>query len=370
MHFVITRRAPLDTPDGINISIFSLADALQADGHRVTMVSATESDPARLRELYGIRNVPSICSLSSRRGWDGSYRRLFGPWLRRGRRAVDALAPDLVIVNGALPLRFQAPSCVVSHDLEQRFDFLGPIRTIYKRWTYRLATFVVATCTEVQELLSREIGLPARRITVIPTCFDLTVYRSLPLVDRMPAILHMGTVEYKNPAATVRAFAEMRYPARLYITGGQDRQLQTELQGLPRDVRDRIELLGYVPSDALRRLLAGVRVVSVPSQYSVPVASPSVIEAFASSTPVIASRSISRDVITHDLNGYVSSLDPADMAARFDQLMADDSAWSRLSEAALETSARFSSRAVAERYASLAETARGARSSRRSPRFC
>ncbi len=138
MHFVITRRAPLDTADGINISIFSLADALHDAGHRVTMLSATATDPRRVRELYGVRNLPAIRSLSSHRGWDGSYRRLFGPWLRRGRRTVDALAPDFIIINGALPLRFGAPSCVVSHDLEERFDRFGPMRITYKRWTYRL----------------------------------------------------------------------------------------------------------------------------------------------------------------------------------------------------------------------------------------
>jgi hypothetical protein len=33
MHMVMTRREALDDPDGIDISLFSMADALQESGH-------------------------------------------------------------------------------------------------------------------------------------------------------------------------------------------------------------------------------------------------------------------------------------------------------------------------------------------------
>ena len=79
MHLAITRRAPLDTPDGINISIFALGDALVAAGHRVSYVCATQSDPDELRRLYGIGFTPEVVALSSNRGWDGNYRRLITP---------------------------------------------------------------------------------------------------------------------------------------------------------------------------------------------------------------------------------------------------------------------------------------------------
>lgn len=357
MHLAITRRAPLDTPDGINISIFALGDALVAAGHRVTYVAATESDPAELRELYGIAHTPAVVALSTRRGWDGSYRRLLTPWLLHGRRAIGRLQPDYVIVNGAIPIPFPAPSCVVSHDLEHRLSSLGSVRTIYKRLTYRLATHVVATCTEIRDLLSAEIGTPATSIEVIPTCFELSGYRGLPLHEREPAILHMGTVGYKNPSATIQAFAALRTPARLYVTGRVDDALSAELDRLPAAVRERIELLGFVDAGVLRDLLARVRLVSVPSRYSVPVASPSVIEAFASATPVVAGSSISRDVLVDGENGrVVQDAEPGAMAGRMDELLQDDVLWSRLSQAALERSADFSARTVANRYLRMARS--------------
>ena len=353
MHLAITRRAPLDTPDGINISIFALGDALVAAGHQVSYVCATESDPDELRRLYGINFTPDVVALSSRRGWDGDYRRLVMPWVRHGRRAISRLRPDYTIINGALPVPLPGRSCVVSHDLERRMA--GVIRTLYKRVTYALADDIVATCTEVRDLLALELRRPPATIGIIPTCFDLTGYRGLPLAERECAILHMGTVAYKNPAATLAAFAALETPARLYLTGRVDDALRALIDTLPGSVRDRIELSGFVDAVELRDLLGRVRLVSVPSVYSVPVASPSVIEPFASATPVVAGDSISRDVLVDGVNGaVVPGAEPLAMARRMDELLGDDDRWARLSAAALERSRTFNAPAVARRYLELA----------------
>jgi glycosyltransferase involved in cell wall biosynthesis len=98
-----------------------------------------------------------------------------------------------------------------------------------------------------------------------------------------------------------------------------------------------------------------VRVVSVPSNYAVPVASPSVIEPFASATPVVAGDSISRDVLEDGVNGaVVRGAEPLAMARRIDELLTDDALWTRLSAAALERSRAFGADAVARRYLELA----------------
>jgi glycosyltransferase involved in cell wall biosynthesis len=357
VHLAITRRAPLDTPDGINISIFALGDALVRAGHRVSYVCATQSDPEELRRLYGIGFTPEIVALSSRRGWDGNYRRLITPWIRHGRRAIGRLDPDYTIINGALPLPLPGRSCVVSHDLERRMA--GGARRLYKRITYSFADDVVATCSEIRDLLGGELGRSPSRIAVIPTCFDLSGYSGRPLAEREATILHMGTVDYKNPRATLAAFAALRTPARLVLTGKVDDALRATIDAFPAGVRERIELPGFVDAAELRDLLGRVRVVSVPSVYSVPVASPSVIEPFASGTPVVAGDSISRDVLNDGVNGaVVAGAEPLAMARRIDELLTDDELWSRLSAAALERSRDFGAEAVARRYLELA-TARG-----------
>jgi glycosyltransferase involved in cell wall biosynthesis len=355
MHLAITRRAPLDTPDGINISIFALGDALVAAGHRVSYVCATESDPDELRRLYGINFDPEVVALSRNRGWDGNYRRLITPWIRHGRQAIARLKPDYTIINGALPFPLPGGSCVVSHDLERRMASLGATRRLYKRITYGFASDIVATCTEIRDLLAEELKRPPSRIRVIPTCFDLSGYAGRPLAEREPTILHMGTVDYKNPRATLAAFAALETPARLVVTGKVDDELRATIDALPDGVRERIALPGFVDAAELRDLLGRVRVVSVPSVYSVPVASPSVIEPFASATPVVAGDSISRDVLEDGVNGaVVRGAEPMGIARRLDELLTDDALWSRFSTAALERSRTFGAEAVARRYVDLA----------------
>jgi hypothetical protein len=48
MHIVITRRAALDYPGGINIFIFSLAYQFIRNGHQVTVVGSSIDDDANI----------------------------------------------------------------------------------------------------------------------------------------------------------------------------------------------------------------------------------------------------------------------------------------------------------------------------------
>ena len=210
----------------------------------VSYVCATTSDPEELRRLYGIAFTPEVVALSSNRGWDMDYRRLITPWILHGRGAIRRLRPDYTIINGALPMPLPGRSCVVSHDLELRMARLGGTRRLYKRLTYSFSDDIVATCSEIRDLLAVELRRPASRIGVIPTCFDLSGYMGLPLAEREPTILHMGTIDYKNPQATLAAFAALQTPARLVLTGKVDDALRTTIDRLPPEVRGRIELPG------------------------------------------------------------------------------------------------------------------------------
>lgn len=63
MRIILTRREGLDTPDGINIFLFSLAEALLEMGHEVVVVSSAQSDRNKLREYYPVRRWPEIVPL-------------------------------------------------------------------------------------------------------------------------------------------------------------------------------------------------------------------------------------------------------------------------------------------------------------------
>jgi len=182
LRVVIIRRAALDTPDGINIFIFSLAQALVSKGHEVFIVRTTLRDPERISELYGISRHIEVMALAREDSFNHRYMRVAARWFLAGRPMVDRLRPDLTIVNGPLPMSFAGRNCVVAHDLERRFERLGPVRTTYKAITYGRSRHLVATCTEIKWALVGQLGMESHRISVVPTCIDLTAYSGRPLL--------------------------------------------------------------------------------------------------------------------------------------------------------------------------------------------
>jgi glycosyltransferase involved in cell wall biosynthesis len=353
MRFALTRREALDTPDGINIFLFSLAEALLERGHEVVVVSSARTDRDLLREYYSLARWPDIVSLGMHQSVQ--YPHSLSAWLTKGRSVLRSMDPDLVIVNGAVPLRLDALTCTVSHDAEKRLGRFPFLRTAYKRFCYAKCDVVVATCEEVRAALSVDLRMQPAQIKVIPTCVKLSSYIQRPLRERENAILHMGTVDYKNPASSIKAFAAMAsIDKKLYLTGRPTDEIKDLIQSLPSGTRGRIELLGYVAAPKLIELLGTVKVVSVPSIYAVPVASPTVIEALASGTPVVGSPSISREVLSDGVNGFVRA--PADhlsMARAYEALLNDEQLWSRMAVEAVISSKLFSAYRVADLYLGL-----------------
>jgi glycosyltransferase involved in cell wall biosynthesis len=231
-------------------------------------------------------------------------------------------------------------------------------RTAFKRFCYGKSDLIVATCDEVRDALGRDLGIALNRIAVIPTCVRLDTYVNRPFSARENAILHMGTVDYKNPLATLRAFSRTGVgDARLYITGKPTDELKQELAGMPEEIRSRVELPGYVSSARLLELLGSVKIVSVPSNYVAPVASPTAIEALASGTPVVASMSISRQVLADGVTGFLRDSSDADAyASACRALLTNDQLWNTCSHNALQAAQAFSAGRVANLYLQLAET--------------
>ena len=259
-----------------------------------------------------------------------SYEGLTVGWLANGARMIERHRPDLVINNGALPFAVKAHSCNVAHDLgwagPRRFD---AIRRRYKRYAYALCDDIVATCSEIRDGLADQLGARRERIRCILPCVDLAAYPAARLEVREDAILHTGTAGYKNPAATVRAFALLdRRSTRLHVEGEITADLRRQVRDLPAATRARIELHGELSADLVRRLLGSVRVAAFPTRYAVPTASATVIEAVAAGTPIAGSTSISRDVLRHERNG-LACRDDVELAAAFGRLLSNDDSWSR-----------------------------------------
>src|SRR5690348_8132548 len=96
MKIVLTRREALDTPDGINLFLFTLAEALLHRGHEVVIVSSAASDPAKLRTFYPLRRWPEVVPLGNHTSVH--YSRSLTAWLSKGKQTIRDLRADMVIV--------------------------------------------------------------------------------------------------------------------------------------------------------------------------------------------------------------------------------------------------------------------------------
>jgi len=358
MRFLITRRERLDFPDGINISIFSLAKALRAAGHEVHFLTTSRCDKTKIADFFEFHEADAIHSLTDKRSEDLSRLDPLFLWIKPARAIIRRLQPDAIILNGALPVRLPAPTAAVSHDLERQGRRVGInldlARILYKWLAYRRVDRVVVTCSELLPSLARELGLNPAAITIIPTCFNTSEYAGRPLPERRNAILHIGTALYKNPGGAVAAFARMKNPrTELLIVGQKNAELERLIAGQPPAVGARIHVTGFLSMAELRGLLGSVRAVIVPSTYAVPVASPSAIEPLLAGTPIVCSSSISRDVVGEGAGLVVDVGDPGQVGAALDLLAGDDAAWTRMSAATAGVAERFSATRVAESYVRL-----------------
>jgi glycosyltransferase involved in cell wall biosynthesis len=351
MRVVLTRREALDSHDGVNIFMVALGQALSGLGHDVKLVVGSLRSEAEYRRLLAPRVDLPILALSS-----GSLTGLASAvaWLR-AKQAIDRFRPDLVIHNESVPLPLRGLVVQVVHDLEPRSGRLAPIWRSIRRFSTRRSHYVVATTTELRDELVRDLGMPPHQLMVIPKCIDLQAYQGASASARERAILHSGTLPYKDPEATIRAFGALNDPSvALYVAGDITRPLQEAVTALPDQLRARVTLLGDVDGRALRALHGRVRVAAFPTRYTIPVASATVMEAVASGTPVVGSARISRDVLADGVNGLVVDTTPGAMAVALGAVLNDDALWSTLSAGAARTVQRFDAGRVARQYIELA----------------
>jgi len=353
MKIVLTKRTPFSKPDGISHFLFSLANELIARGHEVVGVTTKDPDKDRIAERFSYPHLPRITTLTEAAG--KGYLFEVQTWLENGSREIASHRPDLIVVNGAVPCHYTAPSVTVAHDADgQSFPgvlWLWP-RRVYKAVTYRRTDRLITTCSELVPQVARDAFFPVDKIEVIPTCITPELYHPRPLQERKPYIIHMGMQRYKNPLATIQAFLPFADRATLSIVGKITSKVRRYVDSLPLHQKSKIELPGIVSSDELKRLLEMARVVSVPSRYDIPVASPTVLEAFAAHTPVVSSPCVSRDIFEHGVNGLLADQESEYIRA-FEVLLSDDAKWQVLSKGAANTVYRFSAASIADRYLTL-----------------
>jgi glycosyltransferase involved in cell wall biosynthesis len=250
----------------------------------------------------------------------------------------------------------------VATDMQFRVGILK----YYDSIMYRTFDKTVAVSTELKQELVRQLQLPVEKIPVIPVCIDTRRFSPSPGAKRIHAILHIGARQEKRPDITIEAFeriAEQDDEVELWITGGlasigtneRAKTLLSRLEKKNIDIRKRISIMGTVSKEKLAELYSMAKVTSVPSDYVVPVCSPTVIESLASGTPVVGSVSaISKDILIDGYDGFrVQTGDAATFALRLSSMISSDSVWSEMSKNAVTIAQRCDKMNVAKEYISL-----------------
>src|SRR5712691_3175386 len=180
MRVVLTRREALDSPDGINIFIVSLAQALSDLDHEVKIVVGSLQSPSEYRRLLAPRLDLPILALSRTplRGLASA-----AAWMR-AKWAIDCFRSELIIHSEAVPLPLCGTIVQVVHDLEPRSGRLAPVWRSIRRFSVKRSDHVVATTTELRDELVRDLGMQPDQIIVIPKCIDRLVYRKPDLSAR------------------------------------------------------------------------------------------------------------------------------------------------------------------------------------------
>ncbi|WP_454049426.1 glycosyltransferase family 4 protein [Cellulomonas sp. Marseille-Q8402] len=280
--------------------------------------------------------------------------------------AAETFAVDRVAARGRAdlvwcPANFgprarRVPTLVTVHDVIA-WDFPNPeVSRVTQAVTSgiigraaRSATRLLTGSEDARDAITRVLGVPASKITVVPhgsadprPGVDVAAeIDGLGLGDGRPTVLSTGNrMPHKNYDGLLRALALIpaeRRP-RLVVTGshGDDplAPLVEEL-GLAADVT----LLGWVTADQLEALYQSATLYACPSLaegFGLPV-----IDAMKRGTPVLVADIGALREVGGDAVRYADPTDPAAMAAGIEALLADPAERARLRQAGLARSSQF-----------------------------
>jgi glycosyltransferase involved in cell wall biosynthesis len=174
-----------------------------------------------------------------------------------------------------------------------------------------------------------------------------------------PYVLWAGTMEpRKNLKGLIDAFGRLDADVELVLVGPRGwKENPARLFGaLPGNKRQRVRVLGFVPSADLGPLYAGASVFCFPSLlegFGLPV-----VEAMAQGTPVVTSRGTSTAEVSGNAALLVDPRDAAEIAGALRRVLADDALAERLRRAGSARAAEYTwertARLVKEAYRELA----------------
>lgn len=198
-------------------------------------------------------------------------------------------------------------------DFRQRFTRLA-------REAAERADLIICVSAFTAGQVASLLGVARDRLRVIHHGVHLPASLTAP---REPVVLHVGAIQRrKNVPVLIEAFEEAApHPWRLVLAGGTGYGAGETLSRIERSpARDRIEMTGWIPDEALQQWYRRVSVFAFPSLdegFGIPV-----LEAMAHGLPVICSNRSALPEVYGDAAMPASPNDPAEWAFCLRQLMA------------------------------------------------
>jgi glycosyltransferase involved in cell wall biosynthesis len=293
----------------------------------------------------GVRHHPLGLARSRPRalGWVVYNLRL---WRAAGnmRGLVRSLGPNLPVLS---MLRARAVGPLI---VDFRYDWAETTRRHYGGWKRRLARPIqrrglraadlVITTTPALAAAARGV---ARRVVCIPNFVDRAVFH--PRAPRRPVLLFAGRLHWaKGIDGLIRAFLALRaelpeLELHLYGEGEEEAKLRALI---PADAIAAVRFHGSRPQEELAAALGTAHVAVLPTLTSEGMPK-SVLEAFASGTPVVAT-SVPGIVDLVDSGRTGTLVPPGDVAALtagLRELLTDAARWSRYAQAGLDRARWF-----------------------------
>lgn len=313
---------------------------LMEHGVRVGLVSDSYDDASRYRDrLPALEIRENRCRLP----WKAYHHLvplLHGRWLagfdlfKTNQIAGSALAVAAA-KSHRKPLLARCGYLLSAFEVQQHGEHSRAARRAHaqEHRLYRSATLGVVTTQAMADALRGRLGDAAPEIRVIPNYVDTDRFAAEPTRRPESDLLCVARLEpQKNLQALLDAVASRS--CSLTIVGRGSRE--AELKAKYGDLGGRLRWIDVVPHAELPTLLNAARAFVLPSLYE---GHPkTLIEAMACGRPVIAGDVAGvRDVVDHDVNGYLCAPDAEGLGQALDAVLGDASRRSRLGTAARET---------------------------------
>jgi glycosyltransferase involved in cell wall biosynthesis len=319
--------------DGIGIYTRELVNALSQDGSEFEVSPVVFGNSLTLPQQVAVRKFPLSFEVSSAAAYLG---RVSTPGARGVLQGLDLLhAPDHCIPRiRHIPLIASIMDVIPLTQPEYVRSSLQQLKSAAFSYLAKQAQHIITISDYSAQEIEQVLGIPKERISVTPLAVSAKFFEHASEVQKLevlkkyalnkPYFLFVGTLQTrKNVGRIVDAYERLPFDIRTsfdLVVAGRSRPDMTDLvQRLTAAQQTgSVKWIQYVPDADLPLLLQAARALVFPSLYEgfgLPV-----LEAFASSTPVITSNTTSLPEVAGDAAWLVNPLAVEEISAAMEQL--------------------------------------------------